>query len=75
MWLVGKGPDSVGRQLHGDKECPFSGVTNSGRVWRKVPESGAWSVVLLLCSTDGVFDLQREQQPRLECRRMTALSR
>ena len=22
-------------------ECPFSGVTNSGRVWRKVPESDA----------------------------------
>ena len=26
------------------KECPFSGVTRSGRVWRKVPESGARSV-------------------------------
>ena len=26
-------------QLHGDKECPFSGVTSSGSVWRKVPES------------------------------------
>ena len=26
------------------KECPFSGVTKSGRVWRKVPESDAWSV-------------------------------
>ena len=25
-------------------ECPFSGVTKSGRVWRKVPESDAWSV-------------------------------
>ena len=23
------------------KECPFSGVTNSGRVWRKVLESEA----------------------------------
>ena len=22
-------------------ECSFSGVTNSGRVWRKVPESDA----------------------------------
>ena len=30
--------------MHGDKECPFSGVTNSGRVWRKVPESEARSV-------------------------------
>ena len=22
--------------MHGNKECPFNGVTNSGRVWRKV---------------------------------------
>ena len=36
--------DRVGRQLRGDKEYPFSGVTKSGRVWRKVPESGALSV-------------------------------
>ena len=28
------------------KECPFSGVTKSGRVWRKVPESDARSVGL-----------------------------
>ena len=28
-------------------ECPFSGVTKSGRVWRKVPESDARSVDLL----------------------------
>ena len=26
------------------KECPFSGVTKSGRVWRKVPESDSRSV-------------------------------
>ena len=26
------------------KECPFRGVTKSGRVWRKVPESDARSV-------------------------------
>ena len=34
------------------KECPFSGVTNSGRVWRKVPESDAQSVwcVLVVCA-------------------------
>ena len=25
--------------LRGDKEYPFSGVTKSGRVWRRVPES------------------------------------
>ena len=35
---------SVDKQLRGDKECPFSGVTKSGRVWRKVPESDAGSV-------------------------------
>ena len=35
----------VGGQLRGDKECPFSGVTSSGRVWRKVPESDALSVI------------------------------
>ena len=28
----------------GDKERPFSGVISSGRVWRKVPESGGGSV-------------------------------
>ena len=39
-----EGADHVGGQLHGDKECPFSGVTKSGRVWRKVPESDAQSV-------------------------------
>ena len=39
-----------GRRREGGKgagkctECPFSGVTKSGRVWRKVPESGAGSV-------------------------------
>ena len=31
--------------MRGDKECPFSCVTNSGRVWRKVPESDARSVI------------------------------
>ena len=34
---------SVDTQLRGDNECPFSGVTKSGRVWRKVPESDARS--------------------------------
>ena len=41
---LSEGADRVGGQLRGDKECPFSGVTKSGRVWRKVPESGAQSV-------------------------------
>ena len=44
---LSEGADRIGGQLHGDQECPFSGVTKSGRVWRKVPESDAWSVGLL----------------------------
>ena len=28
----------VDTEMRGDKECPFSDVTKSGRVWRKVPE-------------------------------------
>ena len=39
-----EGTDHVGGQLHGDKEGPFSSVTKSGRVWRKVPVSDARSV-------------------------------
>ena len=27
---LSEGADHVGGQLHGDKECPFSGVTKSG---------------------------------------------
>ena len=41
---LSEGADRVGGQLRGDKECPSSGVTKSGRVWRKVPESDARSV-------------------------------
>ena len=40
---LSEGADSVGGELRGDKECPFSDVTNCGRFWRKVPESdGVW---------------------------------
>ena len=42
---------SVHGQLRGDKECPFSGVSRSGRVWRKVPESDARSVPLVVTLT------------------------
>ena len=42
---LSEGADRVVGQLRGDKECPFSGVTKSGRVWRKVPESDARSVL------------------------------
>ena len=41
---LSEGAECVAEQLRGDKEYPFSGVTKSGRVWRKVPESGARSV-------------------------------
>ena len=34
----------VDTEMRGDKECPFSDVTKSGRVWRKVPESDARSL-------------------------------
>ena len=42
--------DRVGGQLRGDKECPFSGVTKSGRVWKKVQESDARSVSCITAS-------------------------
>ena len=45
---LSEGADRVGGHLRGGKECPFSGVTKSGRVWRKVPESDARSVVLYM---------------------------
>ena len=41
---LSEGADRVGGQMRRDKECPFSGVTKSGRVWRKVPESDARSL-------------------------------
>ena len=41
---LSEGADRVAGQLRGDTECPSSGVTKSGRVWRKVPESDAGSV-------------------------------
>ena len=43
---LSEGADSIGGQLRGDNECPFSGVTRADRVWRKVPESDARSVTL-----------------------------
>ena len=41
---LSEGADRVGEQLRGDRERPFSDVTKSGRVWRKVPESDSQSV-------------------------------
>ena len=53
--------DCTGGQLRGDEECPFSGITNPGRVWRKVPESNARSIVvtctigLRILMSQGIF--------------------
>ena len=52
---LSKGADRVAGQLLGDKECPFSGVTKSGRVWRKVPESDARSAGLVHILSDHRF--------------------
>ena len=41
---LSEGADRVGGQLREDKECPVNGVTKSGRIWRKVPESDTRSV-------------------------------
>ena len=52
---LSEGADRVGGQLRGDKECPFSDVSKSGRVRRKVPESDAWSVgQSVTLSEDGI---------------------
>ena len=45
---LSEGADRVGGQRRSDKECPFSGVAKSGRVWRKVPESDVRSLSLVL---------------------------
>jgi len=36
---LSEGTGSVSGQLHGDRKCPFSGITSFGRDWRKVLES------------------------------------
>ena len=56
-----EGAGSVGRQLCGHKECPFRGVTSSGRVWRKVLESDAGSV------GQPMTDRQTDRQTQREC--------
>ena len=60
-----EGADRVGGQPRGDKECPFSGVTNSVSVWRKVPESDARSVTAQFVVGGIVVDLDGEQLIRL----------
>ena len=65
---LSEGADRVGGQLRGDG-CPFSGVTKSGRVWRKLPESEARSVhqtiscLISLCSKGLPFALLLELLP------------
>ena len=41
---LSEGADRIDGLQQRDKECPFNGVTKSGRVWRKLPESDAGSV-------------------------------
>ena len=54
---LSEGTDRVGGQHREDKECPFSGVTKSGRVWRKVPESDARNVTLFLLTGNHALGL------------------
>ena len=61
---LSEGADRVGGQLRGNKECPFSGVTKSGRVWRKVPESDARSAPNLSEGPDSVSRQLREDKER-----------
>ena len=49
---LSEGADRVAGQLRGDKEYPVSGVTKSGRVWRKVPESDARRVVQVVTNAN-----------------------
>ena len=54
---LSEGADRVAGQLRGDKDCPYSGVTKSGRVWRKMPESGARSVCTVRTPSIGYHTL------------------
>ena len=61
---LSEGADRVGGQLRGDKECPFSGVTKSGRVWRKVLECGANTGIAMstcVCVCPSVQALSKRQ--------------
>ena len=59
---LSEGADCVDGQLRGDRECPFSGVTKSGRVWRKVPESDARSVLQQLSQGNPQEPLDRHHR-------------
>ena len=50
---LSEGADCVGGQVRGDNEGPFSGVTSSGRVWRRCRK--AMVGVTLRASLSGTF--------------------
>ena len=52
---LSEGTDRIAGQLCGDKERPFSGLTKSGRVCRKVLESDARSLPLPLTDQSPCF--------------------
>ena len=56
-----EGADSVHRDK---KSAPFSGVTSSGRVWRKVSESDARSVASIVTWTSVPSGHRRPRTPR-----------
>ena len=63
---LSEGADRVGGQLRGS-EWPFSGVTKSCRVWRKVPENDARSVGLTqrggVSVSESASDTRNAQKP------------
>ena len=59
---LSEGADCVCWQVRGDKECPFSGVTISGRVWRMVPETDVRSVHWLMPSRGTLWKSQKWQE-------------
>ena len=66
----GAAADRVGGQVRGDKECPFSDVTKSGRVWSgKVPKTmlgvcgEPWPEHWLGCSVSASLSLKTNWEP------------
>ena len=76
---LSEGADRVDGQLRGDKECLFSGVTKSGRVWKKVPESDARSVVIdhnVLSTAQGhLRERERDRERQRDRQRLTETDR
>ena len=57
---LSEGPDSVTRQLREEKERPFSGVTNYGKVRRKGTGKQGLESAPPFCSQDIVLFFERE---------------